>query len=152
MTAQTIADLRRELQKARDALFAAEKHLAAHAEANAALHCAEAVMYSPLHARVTSAIAQLDHALDRTEQLPGDANDRHLLAVLVDLDRCEHGRHQGDVCSGCGGPSRGNPHMPTGDVVGYDISGKPIVMPDREHKHDASAWRSDERAQRADPR
>lgn len=28
-----------------------------------------------------------------------------------DLDRCQHGRHEGDVCSserGCGGPSKGN--------------------------------------------
>lgn len=31
-------------------------------------------------------------------------------AVLVsDLDRCPHGRHKGDVCGGCNGPSLGNP-------------------------------------------
>lgn len=27
--------------------------------------------------------------------------------LVADLDRCEHGRHEGDVCSGCGGPSHG---------------------------------------------
>jgi len=40
MTAHTITDLRRELEKTRIALVAAQTHLAAHAEANAALHMA----------------------------------------------------------------------------------------------------------------
>lgn len=62
-----VTDLRRELAKAREALTAAHKHLTAHAEMNAALHCATAVMYSPLHAKVVSAIAGIDHALQRTE-------------------------------------------------------------------------------------
>jgi hypothetical protein len=67
LTAQTIADLRRELEKARLVLIASQSHLAAHAEANAALHCATHVMYSPLHAQVTAAIGQIEHALLRTE-------------------------------------------------------------------------------------
>lgn len=67
MTDPTVTDLRRELAKARDALAACETHLARHAEANAALHCADRVMYSPLHARVTAAIAGADHALERTD-------------------------------------------------------------------------------------
>lgn len=53
--------------------------------------------------------------------------------VLSDLDRCPHGRHRGDVCSGvqgCDGPSKGNPHLPApGEVVGYDLGGRPYVMP-----------------------
>jgi len=133
-----IIDLRRELMKARDALIATQAHLAAHAESNAALYCANTVIYSPLHARVTAAIAGTDAALNRAVQ----AHDsERLVSVLLDLDRCMHGRHQGDTCNDCGGPSLGNPHMPAGTVVGYDISARPITMPAREHKHDAQAWR-----------
>ena len=66
--AAVIVDLRRELAKARDALAAAQRYLAPHAEANAALHCASTVQYSPLHARVTSAIVGLDAALARTTE------------------------------------------------------------------------------------
>ena len=62
-----IDDMLRELAKARDALAAAQMHLARHAEANAALHCSERVMYSPLHARVTSAITGIDQAIQRAE-------------------------------------------------------------------------------------
>lgn len=41
---------------------------------------------------------------------------RPLAKILGELDRCEHGRHEGDQCSGaqpggCDGPSRGNPFM-----------------------------------------
>lgn len=73
MTAATIADLRRELEKARIVLIASQSHLAAHAEANAALHCATHVMYSPLHAQVTAAISQIEHALLRTQPAYTDA-------------------------------------------------------------------------------
>lgn len=34
---------------------------------------------------------------------------RAMATIVSDLDRCEHGRHEGDVCSSCGGPSKGNP-------------------------------------------
>lgn len=72
-----------------------------------------------------------------------------LATVLVDLDRCQHGRHEGDVCSGCGGPSLGNPIPELADLaarrladnprvpavalrqVGYGISGDPILIPPR---------------------
>lgn len=66
-----------------------------------------------------------------------------LAKLLADLDRCEHGRHEGDVCSGingCNGPSQGNPHIRTGDVIGYTIERQPIVMPKRGHRHDPAAW------------
>jgi hypothetical protein len=74
--------------------------------------------------------------------------DSALAAVLADLDRCEHGRHKGDICSGkmpggCGGPSHGNPHMEEGEVIGYGIGGydDPIVFPGRTLKMDAREWR-----------
>lgn len=105
-----ITDLRRELGKAREVLEAAQKHLARHAEANAALHCATAVMYSPLHTRVTAAIAGVTAALSKPTL--STENDR-LANVLLDLDRCMHGRH-----------------------------GESIVVPERKFRHSAEAWRT----------
>lgn len=64
-------------------------------------------------------------------------------ALLMDLDRCEHGRHEGDHCTltgGCGGPSKGNPHIREGDTIGYTLSAKPIVMPPRDKRHLAEEW------------
>ncbi|MFF4791887.1 hypothetical protein ACFY2M_19460 [Streptomyces sp. NPDC001276] len=149
MTDPTITDLRRELEKAREALAGAEQHLARHAEMNAALHCAERVMYSPLHAKVTTAIAGIEHALARTEgnrhlpTLDAQSSDGVWAALLADLDRCDHGRHEGDECGGsCGFRSQGNPHLRPGTVIGYGLRGDQIVMPDREHKHDPAAWRA----------
>jgi len=143
----TITDLRRELEKACGALMDAETHLARHAEANAALHCSERVMYSPLHAKVQAAITGISHALDRTTPRPEpqtieDRRDSQLAAVLADLDRCQHGRHEGDDCGDtCGFRSKGNPHIRTGDVIGYGLRGEQIVMPSRDDKHDPKAWR-----------
>ncbi|MEU3283360.1 hypothetical protein [Streptomyces antibioticus] len=152
MTDPTITDLRRELEKARLALIAALKHLGAHAEMNAALHCADRVMYSPLHAKVDSAIQGIDIALARTEQTGPTtqfarslADTASLVKILTDLDRCQHGRHQGDPCGpadDCTGTSAGNPHLRPGTVIGYGLYGDPIVMPDRDRKHDPAAWRA----------
>lgn len=64
-----------------------------------------------------------------------------LADVLTDLDRCEHGRHEGDDCGSCGGASQGNPHAPAGQVIGYGLYGDLIVRPRREVKHDPDAWR-----------
>lgn len=146
MTDPVITDLRRELEKARLALIDAQSHLSAHAHMNAALHCATEVFFSPLHAKVTSAIAGIDHALTRTQSavtetalMPPDA--AKLIGILTDLDRCMHGRHQGDDCGSCDGPSRGNPHMRTGRVIGYGLRADEIVMPPPEAKHDPAAWR-----------
>jgi hypothetical protein len=147
MTDPTITDLRRELEKAHEALTATETYLARHAEMNAALHASERVLYSPLSAKVVAAIAGIDHALERTEQQPVPTLDYRtpegaLVALVADLDRCMHGRHEGDNCGSCPeGVSLGNPHMPVGQVIGYGLRGGPIVMPDRDHKHDPTAWR-----------
>lgn len=148
MTDPTITDLRRELEKARAALIAAQTHLTAHAEMNAALHLAsDRVMYSPLHARVTSAIQGIEQALERTDHprlptLDHASPDGPWAALAADLDRCVHGRHEGDDCGSCGGTSRGNHRMRSGLVIGQDRHGNHIVMPDRAHKHDPAAWRT----------
>lgn len=143
----TITDLRRELEKAEDALSGCLLYLSRHAQGNAALHCSERVMYSPLHAKVEAVIAGITHALKRTEQ-PNtptlDSSDGVWAALVADLDRCMHGRHQGDPCGpsgACTGTSAGNHHLRPGMVIGYGIRGDHIVMPDREHKHDPAAWR-----------
>jgi hypothetical protein len=145
MTDPTVTDLRRELEKALEALNAAATHLARHAEANAVLHCAEQVMYSPLHAKVMNAAYGIHHALERTT--PSDrsvvTDETKLVNVLTDLDRCQHGRHQGDACGpadDCTGTSAGNPHLRPGAVIGYTMRRDFIVMPDRDDKNDPDAW------------
>lgn len=71
---------------------------------------------------------------------PGSQEARDMAAILSDLDRCQHGRHQGDECGGCGGRSQGNPHMQPGSVVGYNVYGNPITMPHRDDKYDVNKW------------
>lgn len=146
MTDPTITDLRRELDKARLALIDTQTHLASHAQMNAALHCATTVMYSPLHAKVTTAIAGIEHALARTEQpntptLDSQSADGPWAALVADLDRCQHGRHWGDACADCGHTSHGNPWLRPKHVIGYGVHGDEIVMPYRVDKDDPAAWR-----------
>lgn len=66
MSAHTIAYLRQELERAREALIDAQIHLAAQAQTEAALSMASSVTYSPLHAHVTDAIGHAARALERT--------------------------------------------------------------------------------------
>jgi len=150
MTDPTITDLRRELAKAEDTLIACLRHLTSHAEMNAALHCSERVMYSPLHAKVEATINGIAHARLRTEEPANGSMARSLtdtqdlVKILTDLDRCQHGRHHGDPCGpadACNGTSAGNPHLRPGQVIGYGLRGDQIVMPGRDHKHDPAAWR-----------
>jgi hypothetical protein len=87
----------------------------------------------------------------------GELSELRAWGLLVNnLDRCEHGRHEGDVCSGCNGPSKGNPvYDHTGDVddtltngewrllaryndeawpdrlIGFGMDGVPICVPPR---------------------
>ncbi|MEU8902150.1 hypothetical protein [Streptomyces mirabilis] len=146
MTDPTITDLRRELEKARHALIDAQSHLASHAEMNAALHCATTVMYSPLHAKVTAAIGQIEHALTRTEPNGEQHEDyitRLIAGILADLDRCEHGRHTADSCDGCPqGHSAGNPHLTVGQQIGYGVRGDGIYVPHPDDRWVPEAWRS----------
>lgn len=70
----------------------------------------------------------------RLQQATEDyASAARMAQIVYDLDRCAHGRHRQDMCSaepGCGGPSAGNPTLPPGAVIGYDIGGRPYTMPD----------------------
>jgi len=146
MTDPTITDLRRELEKARLTLIDAQSHLSAHAQMNAALHCADRVMYSPLHAKVSASINQIEHALARTEPSEDQHEDyitRLIAGVLADLDRCEHGRHTADSCGDCPqGRSAGNPHLKAGQQIGYGVHGDPIYVPHPEDRWVPEAWRT----------
>lgn len=61
--------------------------------------------------------------------------------IMLHLDRCEHGRHENDPCGSCGDRSRGNPHIRTGQILGYDLRGNRISMPSPEEKSNPAAWR-----------
>lgn len=79
-----------------------------------------------------------------------DRRTTALAKILADLDRCPHGRHEGDTCAGwrvdrpdagCeGGYSLGNPMLPTGSRAGTTLYGQPIYMPPRDRRHDPQAW------------
>ena len=73
--------------------------------------------------------------------------------ILSDLDRCPHGRHVGDVCSGWRGPgpydggcqgsvSLGNPLLLPGAIIGTSIHQAFVIrVPlDRNDRHNAKAW------------
>jgi acyl-CoA synthetase (AMP-forming)/AMP-acid ligase II len=64
---------------------------------------------------------------------------QHRSVILSDLNRCEHGRHAGDVCSNCNGPSHGNPRLSDDRIVGFDISGNGWRVPDHTSSP-AEAW------------
>jgi hypothetical protein len=67
--------------------------------------------------------------------------------MIIDLDRNENGRHEGDADVGDPtGVSQGNPRLRTGDVLGYDLGGRPYVMPARGRRHDPTAWVPDDRS------
>jgi hypothetical protein len=76
------------------------------------------------------------------EQQAGElAHLRRFVTLINDLDRNENGRHEGDTDVGDPtGISHGNPHLHTGDVLGWNISGQPYVMPPRGRRHDPTAW------------
>lgn len=64
-------------------------------------------------------------------------------SMVADLDRNEHGRHEGDAdVSDASGRSQGNPLLPTGATLGYSLGGRwRYVVPERGRRHDPSAWR-----------
>lgn len=60
--------------------------------------------------------------------------------MLSDLDRNEHGRHEGDIDGAS--PSLGNPHLKTGDVIGYSLGGSwKYVVPESRLRGNLDAWR-----------
>lgn len=73
-----------------------------------------------------------------------------LARILADLDRCPHGRHEGDTCAGwdpqrpgagCqGGYSLGNPALRGGEPIGTTLYGQTIWMPARGERHNPDAW------------
>lgn len=75
--------------------------------------------------------------------------------LVSDLDRCPHGRHEGDTCGGWSGPgiydggcyggiSAGGPKRPTGAIVAYALDGRANwIMPARADRSKPEAWRSD---------
>lgn len=63
--------------------------------------------------------------------------------MLSDLDRNASGRHEGDYdtkATGNGGISAGNPHLTTGQIIGYDIGGREYVVPEPRDRGTLSAW------------
>lgn len=80
------------------------------------------------------------------------AQGRAALKILVDLDRCPHGRHEGDTCSGWYGPglykggckgglSLGNPNIGTaGATLGYSLYAEQYVMPAVGERHLPEKW------------
>lgn len=58
--------------------------------------------------------------------------------LAVDLTRCEHGRVQGDTCSGC--PDRTAPSQ-AGRPIGHSLDGTyRVVVPERATQADPDAW------------
>ncbi|MFI0406616.1 hypothetical protein [Actinomadura sp. 3N508] len=168
-------DVVRELDKVTHALAWTRKHLTSTNEANAALHIADTVLYSPLTQAVTRATESVAKIRAHLETLAEDeprgdrdacgtvsgddtaaadpARARSFADMWTDLDRCPHGRHEGDTCTGWTGPgvyqggceggvSLGNPHIQTGSHVGFDYTAQPYVMPERARRHDPEAWRA----------
>lgn len=75
-------------------------------------------------------------------------------SLLMDLDRCPHGRHSGDSCAGWRGPGRfeggcqggrslGNPALTPGRVIGTNLYATVlyIVPISRETRHQIDAWK-----------
>lgn len=73
---------------------------------------------------------------EKTERLRLEGYAR----MLSDLDRNEHGRHEGDVDGQS--PSLGNPHLRTGDVIGYSLGGSwKYVVPEPRLRGNLDAWK-----------
>lgn len=71
---------------------------------------------------------------------PQDRVNSKFARILMDLHRCEHGRHEGDDCLGCDGRSTGNLLLRPGSVVGHTVHGLEIVIPDWEDHNRPEKW------------
>lgn len=71
-----------------------------------------------------------------------DAKLHAFMQLLLDLDRCQHGRHAADPCFGCpDGQSAGNQLIPPGTLIGTTVGGRHrIVVPDPAQRYEPSAW------------
>lgn len=71
----------------------------------------------------------------------GHDRDAAFALMAQDLDRCQHGRHEGDACVECpDGVSVGN--FATGETIGHSLHGTyAYVMPPRGQRHDPEAWK-----------
>lgn len=64
--------------------------------------------------------------------------------MLSDLDRNSNGRHEGDIDGYTdSGVSEGNPHLKEGQVIGYNISGHPYIVPPAGQRGKLDSWRMD---------
>lgn len=143
-------DVIRELTKIRDALASVEEHLMRKNESNAAAHMNPKVLYWPLTqaamAAHKSVLTLIEDMPPRTmivnnENTPGYQRIEGLAAVLANLDRCEHGRHEYDACFDCPeGISTGNPRFGTGERIGTTVRGCPIHVPPRGFRHIPEKW------------
>jgi len=81
------------------------------------------------------------------------SSDVKLAQVLLDLDRCQHGRHSKDPCLSCpGGQSQGNTLSRPGQQIGFGLDGTLIVVPEPGDRYDADAWRRPRPAAGGEPR
>ena len=86
----------------------------------------------------------LEAALPAIRGMLRDPGADAALRMVSDLDRCEHGRHQGDACYGCGAESAGNVNVQEGETIGHDIGGREYRMPPVGERHRPSAWLGEE--------
>lgn len=75
-----------------------------------------------------------------SEPSPQDRVNSKFARLLMDLHRCEHGRHEGDDCLDCGGRSTGNLLLQPGSVIGHTVHGLEIAVPAWEDRNEPGAW------------
>ncbi|RBO72825.1 hypothetical protein [Microbacterium sp. H6] len=111
-----------------------------------ALHAAFEPQGEPSDAHLSN--VSIDGVQQSWKQLYEREHEQHLALqgyrrMLSDLDRNASGRHEGDYDShatGNGGISAGNPHLTTGQIIGYDIGGREYVVPEPRDRGTLSAW------------
>ncbi|MEW1679349.1 hypothetical protein AB0O47_39780 [Streptomyces noursei] len=70
------------------------------------------------------------------------ADARRMTVLVMGLDRCRHGVHEDEPCEHCtDGLSQGNPHLRTGQPMGYDVDGTPLYLPAPRELGYPEAWR-----------
>lgn len=62
-------------------------------------------------------------------------------SIVADLHRNPTGRHEGDVDGNDPtGVSQGNPRFAAGDIVGWNISGRPYIYPPAAERYRFESW------------